>query len=85
MQKTITYTSLVAASLLILDSMNAFNELVFFLIAGKIPGTSVYLDASTMLSLSVLFVGLVLGRLAAATIRRLQGRYSQPKAATLAG
>ncbi|HJM04678.1 MAG TPA: hypothetical protein QF549_03555 [Candidatus Saccharimonadaceae bacterium] len=85
MQKTILYTSLIASSVLILDSMNAFNELAFFLIAGKIPGTTLYLDASTMLSLSVLMVGLIFGRLAAASIRRQRAQYSRPKAATLAG
>lgn len=75
MRKTIIITSLTLSAILILDSMNAFNEVVFFVIAGKLPGTDFYLDASVLLPVYALLGGIVTGRLS----QRLITLISQPK------
>ncbi len=76
MRNTIIITSLTLSAILVLDSMNAFNEIIFFVIAGKIPGTELYLEATTLLILYALIGGIVTGRLSV--------RYSRPIAAALA-
>ena len=76
MRNTVIITSLILSAILILDSMNAFNELIFFVIAGKIPGTDLYLEASLLLTIYALIAGIITGRLSV--------RYSRPIAAALA-
>lgn len=63
MKKIITITSLILSALLILDSMNVGSALVMFIIAGQIPGTSVSIDAGSMLLFFMLISGIIAGRL----------------------
>lgn len=63
-RNAIIITCLVLSALLILDSLNAFQALLYFLIAGKLPGMNVYVEATTLLSLYGLITGFVAGRLA---------------------
>lgn len=63
MKKIITITSLILSAMLILDSMNAGSALMMFIIAGQVPGTTVSIDASSMLFMFMLISGIIAGRL----------------------
>lgn len=63
MRTTIISLSLILSALLILDSMNAGYAMMMFVIAGQIPGTTTVIDATSMLFVLVLAVGIVAGRL----------------------
>jgi len=64
MKKAITITLLILSALLILDSVNAGQAIVMLYLAGQIPGTSLYLSASTMLQGFALLIGFILARIA---------------------
>jgi len=62
MRRFIIIVSLSLSLLLILESMDAGHALIMFIIAGQIPGTNLYIDASSMLALFAAVVGFISGR-----------------------
>ena len=72
MRTTITIIATILSGLLILDSFNAGQALLMFVLAGQLPGTSIALSASTMLEAYLVIAGFVSARLviaAAGTVR----------------
>lgn len=51
------------AGMMILDSMNAGQAIVMLLIAGKIPGTDIYIDATSMILILTALFGIVSSRI----------------------
>jgi len=63
MKKAIIFTSLTLSILMILDSVNAGHAVFMFLLAGIIPGTTIVLSPTDMMSLFSLLIGFVLARI----------------------
>jgi len=63
MRKTIIIICLILSAALILDSMNAWQVIAMFYIAGEIPGTHSSISAGTMLELFALLIGFVIARI----------------------
>ncbi len=63
MRRFIIIISLSLSALLILDSMDAAHALMMFIIAGQIPGTTLYVDAGSMLALFAGVFGFITGRM----------------------
>lgn len=64
MRKTVIFVCLTLSGLIVLDSLNAGQALMMFLMAGVIPGTAIIISPATMLALFALLIGFVLGRVA---------------------
>ncbi len=64
MKKRISIALIIASLILILDTFNAGQALVTFLLTGTIPGTSITLSASLMLMLYALVAGFIGARVA---------------------
>lgn len=62
MKKTISLILIAASWVLILDTFNAGQVIVSFLLTGTIPGTPFTINASVMLSLYALAIGFTLAR-----------------------
>ena len=69
MKKALTLVFVSLSLVLILDSMNAGQAIMMFLLAGVIPGTTVALDANRMLELFALLTGFTLSRICMRAIR----------------
>lgn len=63
MKKSLIIIVNILSAIVILDSLNALHAIIYFVIAGQIPGTSVYLDSDTMLALCMVPLGFIFGRL----------------------
>ena len=63
MKKTLTTLSLLGSAIIILDTFNAGQALVTFLLAGALPGTSITISASAMLFTYALLAGFAISRL----------------------
>lgn len=63
MKKAATIILVALSALLILDSMQAGQALMMFLLAGIIPGTSVVMSGSAALSLFASLAGFTVARL----------------------
>jgi len=61
-KQAIIITNLVSI-LIILHSVNATHALLYFIIAGQVPGTALYLDSETMMALVLIPGGFLIGRL----------------------
>ena len=72
MKKAITITCINLSALLILDSMNAAQAAVMFIIAGNIPGTDIFVSATGMLTFFLFLLGIVTGRITARAIPALR-------------
>ncbi len=64
MKKAIIIMCLVGSVLLILDSLNAADSLLFFLFAGIIPGTDVRVSPIDMMAATATAITIVILRLA---------------------
>jgi len=62
MKKALIITSLILSGILILDSMNFGHAVMMFLLAGQIPGTSIFISAKVMLEMFALASGFVVAR-----------------------
>lgn len=62
MKKLITIICLIGALLIILDSLNAANSLVLFLLVGDIPGTSLRVSAIDMMAATATAITIILLR-----------------------
>lgn len=63
MKNTIITLTTIGSIAIILDSFNAFSALMYFVIAGQIPGTTIALDGKTMFALCMIPTGFIIGRL----------------------
>lgn len=62
MKKTISLILIAASWVLILDTFNAGQTIVSFLLTGTIPGTPFTINASVMLAIYALAIGFTLAR-----------------------
>ncbi len=62
MKKKISLILIAASWVMILDTFNAGQVIVGFLLTGTIPGTSLTVNASLMLSIYALAIGFTLAR-----------------------
>ncbi len=76
-QLSLIFTTL--SALIILDSLNAGQALVMFMIAGVIPGTSLALDATVTLQFFAALIGFTLARASSQLVK-----YSLPTTSSLA-
>lgn len=63
MREKVIITCLVLSGLMILDSLNVGQSILMFFLAGVIPGTSVAINAQTMMEIFALLTGFVVARL----------------------
>lgn len=63
----------ILAGFIILDSLNAGHAFVMFFLAGVVPGTSIAIDAATMLEFFALAAGFVLSRVSLNAVRNFKG------------
>jgi hypothetical protein len=60
---------LTLSAVILFDVTNAAHHLAMFMIAGQIPGTQYFVSADTMLFLSVVFFGVLAGRMTSHIIK----------------
>lgn len=60
MRKTINITALLFFIWLILDAFQLHDKILYFLIMGEVPGTSIVLEPTTMLAIMSTLMGIVI-------------------------
>jgi len=76
MKKAITLICIIASTVIILDSFNAWHAIAMFYLAGEIPGTRTSISPNTMLSIFALLIGFVLARIGNKAVLSLFDRLS---------
>lgn len=74
MKKTVALIFTILSALLILDSLNAGQALLMFVLAGQVPGTSIIISASVMLQAYLVLIGFVCARLFIAALNSLSAQ-----------
>lgn len=77
MRKTINSAALIVFIWLLLDALNAPHALLYFIIAGELPGTNIILSPTIMLSILTLIIGIIVFEICARQfggLRRLRAQ-----------
>lgn len=74
MKKVITIICVILSAILILDGFGAWHALVFFYLAGQVPGTHISVNADTMLAIFAMLSGFVIGRISQRAVISLVNR-----------
>ncbi len=85
MKKTLTFTLLALAGLVVLVSSGAVNSLILFILVGAVPGTNYTVPSGIMLLVMITIIWMVIFRLAVVealysiTTTRLKKRHIERK------
>ena len=77
MRKAINVSALLFFIWLIFDTFHVIDNLLYFLLVGELPGTSVRLSPNAMLALTTLLLGLIIFEFSARRLSFIRGLRQQ--------